>query len=112
MSIPFDTLEYAKNLEAAGVPCAQAQQQSQLLADLLGKVAASPGDLQSFERSLSSRIEAWETRLGANMENFQDEPLGPKVGFDGLQRGLTHCKWMLVMLLVLNSSIFLKLLLD
>lgn len=111
MSIPFDTLEYAKNLEAAGVPCAQAQQQSQLLADLLGKVAASPSDLQSFERSLSSRIEAWETRLGANMENFQGEPLAEKVGFNALRRVLTHCKWMLVMLLLLNSSIFLKLLL-
>jgi hypothetical protein len=109
MSIPFDTLEYAKNLEAAGVPCAQAQQQSQLLADLLGKVAASPSDLQSFERSLSSSIEAWETRLGANLDQFQGEPLGPKVGFDVLQRGLTHCKWMLVMLFVLNWSIFLKL---
>lgn len=50
MSLPFDTLEYAKKLEAAGVPSAQAQLQSKLLADLLGRVTVSPGDLQSFER--------------------------------------------------------------
>jgi len=109
MSIPFDTLEYAQKLETAGVPIAQAQLQSTHLADLLDKVAVSPKDLQSFERNLSSRIEAWELRFGASMRNFQGGSTTQKVGFSALQRDLTHFKWMLASLLVINSSVFLKL---
>lgn len=109
MSIPFDTLEYAEKLETAGVPIAQAQFQSTHLADLLGKVVVSPKDLQSFERNLSSRIEAWELRFGAGLKNLQSGSLTQKVGFTALRRELTHFKWMLATLLVINSSVFLKL---
>lgn len=107
MSLPFDTLEYAKKLEAAGVPSAQAQLQSKLLADLLGRVTVSPGDLQSFERDLSSRIDAWERSFGGSTKNSEGNPLAPEVGFDALKRGFTHLKWMLATHLVINSAIFL-----
>ncbi len=109
MSIPFDTLEYAKKLETAGVPIAQAQLQSTHLADLLGKVVVSPKDLQSFERNLSSRIETWELRFAVSMKNLQNGSTTQKVGLSALQRELTHFKWMLATLLVINSSVFLKL---
>lgn len=44
MSIPFDTLVYAKKLETAGIPSGQAKMQSRHLADLLGKVVVRPSD--------------------------------------------------------------------
>lgn len=112
MGAAFDTLEYAKNLETAGVPSAHAQLQSKLLADLLGKVAVSPSDLQSFERNVSSKIEVWEQRMGASIETLEDRFMDQQVGLNALKKEFTHCKWMLAALLVINSTVFLKLFLS
>ncbi|MBV7542018.1 CCDC90 family protein [Acidovorax sp. sic0104] len=51
MNIPFDTLDFARKLASAGVPPAQAEQQSKLLADVLGKSVAFPSDLNTLERN-------------------------------------------------------------
>lgn len=58
MTIPFDTSEYAQKLELAGVPAAQAAEQSKVLADVLGKSVAFQGDLGSLERNLTAKIES------------------------------------------------------
>jgi hypothetical protein len=109
MSSAFDTLEYAKKLETAGVPSAQAQLQSKFLAALLGRVAVSPSDFQSFERNMSSKIEAWEQRMGVSMKTLEGDSMAKQVGFNALKKGFTHLKWMLVTLLVINSAVFFKL---
>jgi len=57
MAVTFDTLDYARKLESAGVPLAQAEQQLKLLADVLGKARASPNDLAALGRNLNSKID-------------------------------------------------------
>lgn len=109
MSIPFDTLDYAKKLETAGVPSAQAQVQSRHLADVLGQGVVRRSDLQSFEYHLTSRLEAWEQCATVHLKSFEDGPLAPKVGFDAIQKGITHLKWMLAALLVIDLAIVVKL---
>lgn len=63
MTVAFDTLEYARKLEKAGVPLAQAEQRSRLLAEVLDKAAASPADLVELNRSLNSKIDSCALRL-------------------------------------------------
>ena len=63
MTIPFDTLDYAQKLEHAGVSSAQAAEQSKVLAEVLGRSVAFPGDLISLERNVTAKIEAAELKL-------------------------------------------------
>lgn len=95
MTIPFDTLDYAKKLETAGVPLSQAEQQAKLLADVLGKSVASPSDLSSIERSLIAKIEASELKVEGRLNTLAGE--------------VNLTKWMLGTLIALNVAILLKL---
>ncbi len=95
MTIPFDTLDYAKKLETAGVPLSQAEQQAKLLADVLGKSVASPSDLSSIERSLIAKIEASELKVEGRLNTLAGE--------------INLTKWMLGTLIALNVAILLKL---
>ncbi|MEB0032884.1 hypothetical protein QN372_19220 [Undibacterium sp. RTI2.1] len=63
MSIQFDTLDYARKLETAGVSAANAELQSKLMADVLGKSVAFPGDLVAIERNLTNKIESSELKI-------------------------------------------------
>jgi len=63
VAIPFDTLDYAKKLETAGVPAAQAELQATALGDALAKAAVAPGDLAGLEGRLTARIESVDARI-------------------------------------------------
>ena len=63
VAIPFDTLDYAKKLETAGVPAAQAELQAAALGDALAKAAVAPGDLAGLEGRLTARIESVDARI-------------------------------------------------
>ncbi|HEX6136065.1 MAG TPA: hypothetical protein VF059_00250 [Casimicrobiaceae bacterium] len=74
VAIPFDTLDYARKLESAGVPAAQAELQATALGEALAKAVAAPADLVMLESRLGARIgaldakiEAVESRLGARI---------------------------------------------
>jgi hypothetical protein len=54
--ITFDTLSYAKRLESAGVPPAQAEAHAMALADILVTQVASKSDLAALEERLRSFI--------------------------------------------------------
>lgn len=43
------------------------------------------------------------------LKGFEDGPLAPKVGFDAVQKGISHLKWMLAALLVIDLTILVKL---
>lgn len=106
MSIPFDTLDYAKQLAKAGVPEAQAEQQSKLLADVLGKLVAFPGDLATLERNVIAKVEASELKLNGRIE-------ASELKLDGRMNTLAGevnlTKWMLGTLIAMNVAILLKL---
>jgi len=110
MTLPFDTLDYAKRLEGAGVPMAQAEQQSKLLADVLSKSVSFPGDLTTLERSIHSRIDAAVTKLDGKIDTSTAK-LDGKIDtsttkLDGRMNTQT---WMLTTLLAINIAIVLKL---
>lgn len=95
MTIPFDTLDYAQKLEHAGVPAAQAAEQSKVLADVLGKSVAFPGDLVSLERNVLSKVEAAELKI--------ENKLAVQAG------DINLLKWMAGTLIALNVAIVVKL---
>ena len=64
VAIPFDTLEYARKLESAGVPAAQAELQATALGEALAKVVAAPADLVMLESRLGGRIDAIDAKIG------------------------------------------------
>jgi hypothetical protein len=83
VAIPFDTLDYARKLEVAGVPTAQAELQATALGEALARVVATPVDLDTLEDRLGARIDALDARLGgridalsARVEAIRDELLG------------------------------------
>jgi hypothetical protein len=95
MTIPFDTLDYAKKLESTGMPAAQAEQQSKVLADVLGKSVAFPSDLVAVERNLVTKIESAELRIESRLATLTGE--------------INLSKWMLATVLAINLAIALKL---
>ncbi len=94
-SMQFDTLNYAKKLEKAGVPAAQAEAQSELLADVLGKAVASPGDLVALEKTLVNAIQTSELKIQNKLAT---------VGGD-----ITLLKWMSTTAIGLSIMMLLKL---
>lgn len=99
MSIPFDTLDYAKKLETAGVPASQAEAQAKILADVLGRAVAFPHDLTTLERSLVSEIKASEQRLDSKID----------VNMANVRGQINLVKWMIGFTITLNVAVFLKL---
>src|SRR5437016_5182836 len=72
-AIQFDTLDYAKKLETAGVPVAQAEAKAQAkaLGAVLTNTVASPGDLVAVESNLATKIDSLESRLDAKINTLE-----------------------------------------
>lgn len=96
----FDTLDYAKKLEIAGVPAPQAEAQATALGEVLARAVAFPGDLVMLERDLSTKLAAVEARLESKFEAVKLE-LGGK---------METLKWMFGVLVALNVGILIRLL--
>ena len=92
MTIALDTLDYARKLEKAGVPLAQAEQQSMVLAEGLGKSDPPPQNLATLERNLTALAQANKAELKNDIAL-----LGQKLSCDiGLVRSdFNLVKWML-----------------
>lgn len=95
MTVPFDTLDYARKLEQTGVPAAQAAEQSRILADVLGKSVAFPGDLISLEHNVTAKVEAAELKIQAKLA--------------GQAGDINLLKWMAGTLIAMNVAIMVKL---
>ena len=72
-AIQFDTLDYAKKLETAGVPVAQAEAQAKALGAVLTNTVASPGDLVAVESNLATKIDSLESRLDAKINTLESK---------------------------------------
>ncbi len=72
MPIQFDTLDYAKKLENAGVPVAQAEAHASALGDVLGKTIVVHGELAAVEDRLCAKIDVVEGRLNAKIDGVDD----------------------------------------
>ena len=64
-SVSFDTLKFAKRLEAAGVSAQQAEATAEAFAEATSQELATKADLALLEARLSAKIEAVESKLEA-----------------------------------------------
>jgi hypothetical protein len=64
-SVTFDTLKFAKRLEAAGVSAQQAEATAEAFAEATSQELATKADLALLEARLSAKIEAVESKLEA-----------------------------------------------
>lgn len=109
MFIAFDTLDYAKRLEKAGVPLLQAEQQSMVLAEVLGRAIASLNDLAALDQSLNSKIDSTALKLESKI-NSTELKLEGKIDRSDikLSNDINHVKWMLGTLMAINIAVALK----
>jgi septal ring factor EnvC (AmiA/AmiB activator) len=117
VAIPFDTLDYARKLESAGVPAAQAEIQATVLGEAFAKAVATPADLLALEGRLTGRIDALEARidrldakidrLDAKIENVKVE-LSARI--DRLAATVDTLKWMFGFIAALNIGVLVRLL--
>jgi len=63
-SVTFDTLKFAKRLEAAGVSAQQAEATAEAFAEATSQELATKADLSLLEARLSAKIEAVDAKLG------------------------------------------------
>jgi hypothetical protein len=94
--VTLDTLEFAKRLEAAGVPREQAEAHAQAVRDTLAPQLATKADLDAAVAKLDAKIDTVAARLEATMATLDGKLV------------LVH--WMLGFNLVMNGGLILRLL--
>lgn len=62
-AFPFDTLDYARKLEAAGVSAAQAEVHARALNDALATSVATRADIANLRNHVDERFASLETRI-------------------------------------------------
>ncbi|MFN3454651.1 MAG: coiled-coil domain-containing protein [Pseudobdellovibrio sp.] len=67
----FDTLKYAKKLEAAGFQREQAEQQIKVITEMIVDGVATKQDLKSLEVCLSSDLKVSEAALRSDMKKLE-----------------------------------------
>jgi hypothetical protein len=72
MNSQFNAIDYAQQLEAAGVPQAQADVHAKMLSMALTNCAASRADLLALGERLSDRMTALEERITTRMDLFEE----------------------------------------
>jgi deoxyribodipyrimidine photolyase-like uncharacterized protein len=73
MPIQFDTLEFAKTLQAAGIPQDQAEAHAQALGTALSGAVVVPSELVLVKADLLARMELLKHELEARMELLKHE---------------------------------------
>ena len=121
-AMQFDTLDYAKKLESAGVPAPQAEAQAKALGDVLARAIAFPADLVTLESNLTAKLAALEARLDTKIEAISTtldakiEALDAKIEAVRTELRLElggkieTLKWMFGVLVALNVGILVRLL--
>jgi hypothetical protein len=71
MNSQFTAIDYAQQLEAAGVPQAQAEVHAKMLSLALTNCAASRADLTALDERLSARMDLFEQRITARIDKLE-----------------------------------------
>ena len=128
MPIQFDPIDYVQQLEAAGVPKAQAEVHAKTLDHLVSScVACSHGlnlirqEIHSLEEKVSLRFEALEERMRLQFEALEIKLTGQINALDTKFTGqinaldtkftgqITQLRWMLGTVVAMNIAILVKL---
>lgn len=126
VAVAFDTLEYARRLQDAGIAAPQAEAQARALADALTGRVASPSDLDALEARLVSRIDAFDRRLNGRIDGLEgridalDSRLNGRIdGLEGridgridkLAGSVDTLKWLVGLLTAFNIATFARVML-
>jgi hypothetical protein len=126
VAVAFDTLEYARRLQDAGIAAPQAEAQARALADALTGRVASPSDLDALEARLVSRIDAFDRRLNGRIDGLEgridalDSRLNGRIdGLEGRIDGrieklagfVDTLKWLVGLLTAFNIATFARVML-
>jgi hypothetical protein len=86
----LDTLDYAKKLEAAGVPKAQAELQASALNDALASSVASSSDLSNLEQAIDGRFASLQAKIDARFQQVDARFDNVDARFDHVDLKLAH----------------------
>ena len=115
VAVAFDTLEYARRLQDAGIAAPQAEAQARALADALTGRVASPSDLDALEARLVSRFDALDSRLNGRIDGLEGRIEGLKGRIDGridkLAGSVDTLKWLVGLLTAFNIATFARVML-
>ena len=71
MNSQFNAIDYAQQLEAAGVPQSQAEVHAKALSLAFSTCAASRSDLKALDDKLATRLDLLEERMNSRMDAFE-----------------------------------------
>lgn len=71
MNSQFNAIDYAQQLEAAGVPQSQAEVHAKTLALAFSTCSASRSDLKALDDKLATRLDLFEERMTTRMDAFE-----------------------------------------
>ena len=116
-SAPFDTVDYARKLEAAGVPSAQAELQARALNDALASSVATRADLTDLRTDIDARFSGLDARLDAKFETVDlrfvslESRVDAKIDSVALKLGgkIETLQWMFGILVAMNAAIVIQL---
>ena len=116
-SAPFDTVDYARKLEAAGVPSAQAELQARALNDALASSVATRADLTNLRTDIDARFAGLDARLDAKFETVDlrfvslESRVDAKIDSVALKLGgkIETLQWMFGILVAMNAAIVIQL---
>jgi tetrahydromethanopterin S-methyltransferase subunit G len=86
----LDTLDYAKKLEAAGVPKAQAELQASALNDALASSVASSSDLSNLEQAIDGRFASLQAKIDARFQQVDARFDNVDARFDHVDARFDH----------------------
>jgi hypothetical protein len=120
---PFDTLDYARKLQSAGVPAAQAEVQASALGEAFAGTVASPADMEAQGASIRAEIASTRADLEAQGASIRAEIAATRADLDmlktflnaridalGLEVGgkIDTLRWMLGVVVALNAAVFVQ----
>ena len=117
---PLDTLAYAKKLEAAGVPAAEAEVHARALNEALATSVASRVDIIELRNHFDARFEGVDARFEAVDARFDnvdlklahlESRLEARIGSVDLKLGgkIETLQWMFGVMVALNGAVLLQL---
>jgi len=120
---PFDTLDYARKLQSAGVPAAQAEVQASALGEAFAGTVATPAYMEAQGASIRAEIASTRADLEAQGASIRAEIASTRADLDmlktflnaridalGLEVGgkIDTLRWMLGVVVALNAAVFVQ----
>lgn len=130
-ALPFDTLDYVRKLEAAGVPAVEAEVHARTLNEALAGSVATRSDLTNLGNAIDARFETFQNAIDARFESFRqaidarfegvdlrfanlESRLNASIDTVELRLGgkIEKLQWMFGVLVAMNGAIIIQLFLE